>query len=102
MFYLNKDTPLTAELLSKMINRFRLNVEPKLQKYKEYYDGVQAILSKKYSDPSKPCNKTVINYCKNIVDSYCGYMASPNCISYTSDMDIEDIRPIKALEPVWS
>ena len=94
MFYLNKETPLTAELLAKMINRFRLNVQPRLQKYKEYYDGIQSILDKKYSDPSKPCNKTVINYCKNIVDSYCGYMASPNCISYTSDMDIEDIMDV--------
>lgn len=94
MFYLNKETPLTAELLAKMINRFRLNVEPRLQKYKEYYDGIQSILSKQYSDPSKPCNKTVINYCKNIVDSYCGYMASPNCISYSSEQDIEDIMDI--------
>lgn len=94
MFYLNKETPLTAELLAKMINRFRLNIEPRLQKYKEYYDGIQSILSKQYSDPTKPCNKTVINYCKNIVDSYCGYMASPNCISYSSDMDIEDIMDV--------
>lgn len=94
MFYLNKDTPLTAELLGKMINRFRLNVEPRLQKYKEYYDGIQAILSKKYSDESKPCNKTVINYCKNIVDSYCGYMATPNCIAYNSQQDIEDIMEV--------
>lgn len=94
MFYLNKDTPLTAELLAKMINHFRLNVEPRLQKYKEYYDGIQAILSKKYSDATKPCNKIVINYCKNIVDSYCGYMASPNCISYSSEQDIEDIMDV--------
>lgn len=94
MFYLNKDTPLTAELLAKMINRFRLNVEPKLQKYKEYYDGIQAILSKKYSDETKPCNKTVTNYCKNIVDSYCGYMATPNCIAYNSQQDIEDIMEV--------
>lgn len=94
MFYLNKDTPLTAELLAKMINRFRLNVEPKLQKYKEYYDGIQSILSKKYSDETKPCNKTVINYCKNIVDSYCGYMATPNCIAYNSQQDIEDIMEV--------
>lgn len=94
MFYLNKDTPLDKALLQKMITKFRVNVEPTLNKYKNYYDGVQAILSKQYSDESKPCNKTVINYCKNIVDSYCGYMASPNCISYSSDMDIEDIMDI--------
>jgi len=94
MFYLNKEAPLTKELLEKMINRFRINVEPKLQKYKNYYDGLQAIINKEYSDETKPCNKTVINYCKNIVDSYCGYLATPSYISYSSAQDIEDIMDI--------
>ena len=94
MFYLNKDIPLTAELLAKMINRFRLNVEPRLSKYKNYYDGIQSIMDKKYSDSTKPCNKTVINYCKNIVDSYCGYLATPGYISYSSEQDIENIMDI--------
>ena len=91
MFYLNKDTELTTELLQKMINHFRINVEPKLTKYKNYYDGLQAILRKEYADASKPCNRTVINYCKNIVDSYCGYLATPGHISYRSNDDIEEI-----------
>ena len=77
-----------------MINRFRLNVEPKLNKYKNYYDGLQAILNKSYSDASKPCSRTVINYCKNIVDSYCGYLATPGYISYRSDNDIEEVMNI--------
>lgn len=94
MFYLNKQQELTTELLSKMINRFRLNVEPKLRKYKNYYDGVHAILNKSYVDANKPCNKTVINYCKNIVDSYCGYIATPEHISYRSEQDIEEIMHI--------
>ena len=91
MFYINKDTELSIDLLQKMINRFRVNVEPKLHKYKNYYDGVQAILNKIYTDDSKPCSRTVINYCKNIVDSYCGYLATPSYISYSSENDIEDI-----------
>lgn len=94
MFYLNRETVLDAELLKKMINRFHLNVEPNLQKYKNYYDGKQKILEKQYSDPSKPCNKIVDNYCKNIVDSYCGYLATPGYISYRSDEDIEEIMNI--------
>lgn len=77
-----------------MINKFRINVEPKLQRYKNYYDGIQAILGKQYSDPSKPCNKAVINYCKNIVDSYCGYLATPGHISYRSNDDIEEVMSI--------
>lgn len=77
-----------------MINRFYVNVEPRLSQYKRYYDGVQAILNKTYTDESKPCNRTVINYCKNIADSYCGYMATPSFISYRSNEDIEDIMDI--------
>jgi SPP1 family phage portal protein len=94
MFYLNRDTELTPELLHKMIQRFELDVQPKLRKYKNYYDGIQSILQKTYSDPSKPCNKSVINYCKNIVDSYAGYMAAPGHISYRSEQDIEDVMDI--------
>ncbi len=94
MFYLNKDTELTEALLSKMINRFRLNEEPRLRKYKNYYDGLQAILNKSYKDASKPCSRTVINYCKNIVDSYCGYLATPGYISYSSPEDIEEVMNI--------
>ena len=94
MFYLSKDRELTPELLYKMINHFNLIVVPKLKKYKNYYDGIQEILKKKYSDESKPCNKTVINYCKNITDSYNGYLATPGHISYSSDSDITDIMDI--------
>ena len=94
MFYINKDAELSVELLNKMINKFNLDVEPKLKKYKNYYDGIQAILNKTYSDASKPCNRTIINYCKNIADSYCGYLASPGYISYRSEQDIEDIMDI--------
>lgn len=94
MFYINKDTELTKELLSKMINKFNIEVEPRLYKYKNYYDGIQKILSKKYNDATKPCNRTVINYCKNIVDSYCGYLATPGYISYRSENNIDEIMNI--------
>ena len=77
-----------------MINHFRLNEKPKLEKYKNYYDGIQAILNKSYVDASKPCNHSVINYCKNIADSYCGYLATPGYISYRSNHDIKDIMNI--------
>lgn len=94
MFYVNKETDLSIELLQKMINRYNIEVVPRLKRYKNYYDGVQNILNKTYADASKPCNKTVINYCKNIVDSYCGYLATPGYISYTSDNDIDEIMNI--------
>ena len=94
MFYLSKDTELTVELLQKIMNRFIMQVQPQLIKNKKYYDGIQQILNKSYTDETKPCSKSVINYCKNIVDSYCGYIASPGCISYQSNEDIEEIMNI--------
>ena len=94
MFYLNKDSELNAEVLRKMISRFYLNIEPRLKKYKDYYDGKQAILGKTYADASKPCNKVITNFCRNIVNSYTGYLATPGYISYSSEQDIEDIMDI--------
>ena len=94
MFYVNKDTELSVALLQKMINRFRINEQPRLNKYKNYYDGIQAILSKSYADASKPCNRSVINYAKNIADSYAGYLATPGFISYRSEQEIDDVMEI--------
>lgn len=91
MFNLNRQTELTPDLLYKMINKYHSNVLPKLQKYKNYYDGTQAILRKSYADESKPCNRVVTNYCADIVSSYCGYIASPGYISYSSDNNIDSI-----------
>ena len=91
MFNLNRETELTPDLLCKMINKYHTNVLPKLQKYKNYYDGTQAILRKSYADTSKPCNRVVTNFCADIVSSYCGYIASPGYISYSSDSDIDSI-----------
>ena len=94
MFYINKETELTAELLQKMINRYNINVLPQLEKYKNYYDGKQQILNKSYADKDKPCSRTVINYCKNVADAYGGYMATPGFITYLSDNDIEEVMNI--------
>ena len=94
MFYIGKDNELTEVLLHKIISKFNIEVLPKLRKNKNYYDGIQSILNKSYKDTSKPCNKSVINYCKNIADSYCGYLATPGYISYRSENDIEDIMNI--------
>ena len=94
MFFINKDTELSIGLLNKMINKFNLDVKPKLKKNKNYYDGIQAILNKSYSDESKPCSQTIINYCKDIADKYCGYLASPGYISYSSSENIKKIMNI--------
>lgn len=94
MFFLNKDAELSVALLQKMINRFHINEQPKLNKYKNYYDGIQLILNKSYADSSKPCNKSVVNYTKTIADAYAGYLATPGFISYRSEQEIDDVMEI--------
>lgn len=94
MIYVNKDTQMTTQLLAKMIQYFCTCVRPKLQKYKDYYDGSQAILCKTYKDKSKPISRVVTNYCMNIANSYCGYLATPGYISYQSENDIEPIMDV--------
>lgn len=94
MFSINRETKLTIEILQKMINKFYVSVLPKLQKNKNYYDGKQDILNKSYTDSTKPCSRIVTNYCRNIADSYCGYLAAPGYISYTSDNDIKAIMNV--------
>jgi SPP1 family phage portal protein len=94
MICVNKETELTRELLQKILHNFFNVVQPGLIKNKNYYDGIQDILKKTYSDPSKPCNRTVINISRNIVDSFNGYISTPGCISYSSKEDIEDVMNI--------
>lgn len=94
LFYINRERALDAALLHKMINSFTCNIQPKLKKYKEYYDGKQEIMRKNYSDPSKPNSRVVTNYCMNITNNYCGYIATPGYISYQSNNDIEPILDV--------
>ena len=46
MFTINHSEELSVELLHKMFSKFQTAVAPRLLKYKNYYDGAQAILSK--------------------------------------------------------
>lgn len=94
MFKISKETILDEALLSKMFNKFQLETFPKLQKYKNYYDGLQDIKNKSYADESKVCNRAVTNFTKDITDSYCGYIATPGYITYSSTDDIGEIMDI--------
>lgn len=91
MFYIDKETELSTDLLQKIVNKFRLNVQPKLEKRKNQYDGRHAILTKHYADDSKQCNHIVTNFCKIIADTYNGYIVGKP-VSYTSNQDIAEIQ----------
>ena len=91
MFYLSQETELTTDLLQKIINKFTVNVQPRLQKWGNYYNGKHVILNKSYKDASKECNHIVTNYCKIITDTYSGYIVGKP-VSYSSNDDIADVQ----------
>lgn len=91
MFYLSKETELTTDLLSKFINKYLLNNQPKLRKWENYYNGKHIILNKSYNDSTKECNHIVTNYCKIITDTYSGYICGKP-VTYTSNNNISDIQ----------
>lgn len=91
MIYLSRETELTTDLLQKIIGKFRTSELPKLEKWKNYYNGKHIILNKSYADASKECNHIVTNYCKIITDTYSGYICGKP-ITYTSNQDIEDVQ----------
>lgn len=93
MYLIDKDKILTPELLQKYINNFVLNVQPRLKKWENYYNGKHAILNKSYVDTTKPCNRIVTNYCKVIVDTYNGYICGKP-VSYSSNSDISDVQDV--------
>lgn len=93
MFYIDKETELTTELLQKMLNKFSTSIQPELKKWSNYYKGKHEILSKTYTDTSKPCNRIVTNFCKIIADTYAGYIVGKP-VTYTSNDNIEEVQEV--------
>lgn len=91
MYYISSE--LDSALLQKMIKRFTLNEQPKLEKWKNYYDGKHKILRKVYSDPTKVINRIVTNFCKVVADTYSGYIVGKP-LAYTSNEDIAEIQEV--------
>ena len=92
-FCIDKSTEMDAGLLAKIINRWRLEEQPVLQRYCDYYMGNQAIMRKAYSDPTKPCNRIVTNYCDNIVNNYTGYITGLP-VTYKSEEDMSGVQEV--------
>lgn len=93
MFNINKQEELTVEKISRILQSFDMTERVRLQKYYDYFRGKQAILNKRYSDASKPCNHIVKNYCFSIVNNYQGYIAGIP-ITYNSNDDIQSLIDI--------
>jgi len=65
--------PLDNAFIVKAV-RDKLQENHRLQRLQDYYEGKQDILLRAYGDPTKPNNKVVVNYCKNIADFLTAYL----------------------------
>lgn len=92
-FCIDQNQEMDAALASKIIQRWRTEEYPRLRRYYDYYMGNQDILRKRYSDPSKPCNHIVTNYCDNIVNNYTGYITGIP-VTYKSQADMSDVQDV--------
>lgn len=90
-FCIDKDQPMDTDLVLRIIGAWRGSELPRLQRFYDYFMGDQDILHKRYSDPGKPCNHIVTNYCDNIVSNYAGYLGGKP-VTYKSGKDIQRIQ----------
>lgn len=85
------DNELTPMQIVAIIQDYKTREVPRLLKYRNYYDGKQKILQKKYSDPDKPCNKIVTNFMYSIVKNYQGYLAGVPIRYNNDDEALDDV-----------
>ena len=91
MYLIHNDEELTTEVIGKIINNFMMTDWPTLMKYKNYYEGKQAILNRQPTDTGKPDNRIVVNFCKSVVDNYSGYLTGIPVSYQNSTTDIDQI-----------
>lgn len=62
----------TQTILQAMQKKIAQNV--RIQRLQDYYNGNHDICLRYYDDPTKPNNKIVVNYCKDIADFMTAYL----------------------------
>lgn len=93
MFRLDENTPLTPELIKKIVNKFQQTELPRMEKLKDYYLNKTDILKRVVEDASKPNNKIAHPYAQYITDTLTAYfMGEP--IVYTSEENIDPLKYI--------
>lgn len=73
---------LSKELIVELLDRYKIEELPRMNKLQEYYDG-ETDITKREMDAGKPNNKVVLNYPAYIVDMIAGYFIGMP-IAYTS------------------
>lgn len=84
MYRLDKETPLTIDIILRLIQRHYQNDLPRLEKLKKYYFDDNKIKTRIQADSTKPNNRVANPYARYITDTLTGYfMGEP--IAYNSE-----------------
>ena len=94
MFQIRKGEPLLESELTKILTQFQtdpINGLPYLQKCKNYYLGKQKILQRQPKDKEREITNACVNFCKQVADSYLGYLAGKEIQYSNIDPELLDI-----------
>lgn len=75
-YYIDRIEDLNQMRIISTIQDYQTSEIPKLMKYWHYYQGRQKILQRVYTDPNKPNNRIVTNFCYSIVQNFLGYISA--------------------------
>lgn len=84
-FILPRETEMTSDLLSELINTHQTTEGTRCQNMSDLYKGNHPILSQKAKAMYKPDNRLVVNFAKYITDTFNGYfMGTPVKVKHPS------------------
>lgn len=94
-YRLNKEQPLTPELIKKLVEKHRQNQIPKFAKMDDYYHTRNKILSRTMTDEAKPNNRVAHPYASYITDTLTGYFMGEG-VTYSSldDAALEELNMV--------
>lgn len=79
---------VTPELVVSLINRYRENELPRLNKLYDYYLGETDITKRAMVDPAKPNNKIVNPFASLITDTVVGYVGGKPIVYQSEDTEL--------------
>ena len=72
--FLDSDGTVSSKLLFSCIKEHRVEVEARLNKLNDYYEGNHKILDRTFKNKNIPNNKIVCNHAEYIADLSVGYV----------------------------
>lgn len=98
-YTIGKNDELSLVQLGKICAMWQTKELPRLKMLHNQYIGKHKILQKKATDTGKPNNQVIVNFCKQAVDTYSGYLLG-NPIRYEGNESIRDIIDVNEYNDV--